>query len=404
MLRWAGALLGATLTYFLLWLLVLGAWISESSAVIQSVITPLAIAAGAAGFVLVATAAAPSHRKALVSLSLALSLVLVRAVLVWRNPARTGDILETLLGASCAVLFFFYRTRVIPSLARHVRPPDVRDPSLVEAHSQGTVSELVPGESKSSDQATSDSLILALASVASYAATFAYEAGYCWLYRVPLSVISLSLTTAFVAAAAGASALVLSYTLLSALPRSVWPSNELEIRRFAWRLTVSLFPLAYTVAVGLNLAIVVAAGIALYALTKSRVVFARQGRANVTGLFFEKANAKILLELNLVTYVLLVAFVLGRYKARSEPQFIFDKDSTQYIVLRIYGDNIVAEPYVEEFSNQKNLIVGGGLRFFKVADKETPEFRIRPRDTSLSVPRANLLGEHPWRDWLFPYR
>jgi len=77
--------------------------------------------------------------------------------------------------------------------------------------------------------------------------------------------------------------------------------------------------------------------------------------------------------------------------------FIFDEGSTHYIVLRICGDNIVSEPFVQELSNPRNLIVGGELRFFKVADKEAPEFRIRPLDTSLLVPHAYRLGEHPWR-------
>jgi len=94
-----------------------------------------------------------------------------------------------------------------------------------------------------------------------------------------------------------------------------------------------------------------------------------------TGVLFKKINPKYLLTLNLIAYLLLGAFILGRYRALSEPQFIFDQDTSHYIMLRIYGDNIVAAPYQEPLSDHSNLIVGGGLLIFKVGHTDTPQFQ-----------------------------
>jgi hypothetical protein len=252
----------------------------------------------------------------------------------------------------------------------------------------------------------SDALLLTVASGASYAFAFTYEAGFASLYHFPLSLISLNLTTGLVAAAAGASALVLSATTLSilagSLPRSIIPSGEAETRYFAWRLLLTLFLAAYLIS-WLNLVLVVVSAIVFWALPKGSPASLRQ-TPNVIGWVFERLNSATLLTLDLLVCLLLGAFILGRYRAISEPQFIFDKDSSHYVVLRIYGDTIVSEPYVEELSNHNNYIVGGGLRFFKVGDKETPELRSRPKDTSLLIPRARLVGVNPWDDWAFPYK
>jgi hypothetical protein len=242
--------------------------------------------------------------------------------------------------------------------------------------------------------------------VGSYALAFTYEAGFGSLYNIPPSVISLSLTTAFVAAAAGASALILSYQVLAVLagfvPRPFIPSSESEKLRLGQFLSLIFLPTAYGTLTGLNPVIIIG-GFAL-----CMVVYAKQpaGYASpptaVTALF-KKLNPKFLLMLNLAAYLLLIAFMLGRYRALLEPKLVFDQGETHYVVLRIYGEDIIAAPYVEELTNPNNLIVVSRLRFLKVGDKETPEFRTRDRRTQLSIHRERLLGVDSWLDWAYPY-
>jgi hypothetical protein len=97
------------------------------------------------------------------------------------------------------------------------------------------------------------------------------------------------------------------------------------------------------------------------------------------------------------------AFILGRYRALSEPRFIFDQDLSHYIMLRIYGDNIVAAPYQEQLSDHSNLIVGGGLLIFKVGDTDTPKFQNSLLHSRLSIYKSRLVGQDPWFDWAYPY-
>jgi hypothetical protein len=47
----------------------------------------------------------------------------------------------------------------------------------------------------------SDAVIIAIGTLAGYGYSFAYEAGYCWTYGIPASLINLNLTTALTSAA-----------------------------------------------------------------------------------------------------------------------------------------------------------------------------------------------------------
>jgi hypothetical protein len=162
--------------------------------------------------------------------------------------------------------------------------------------------------------ADTDALGLALASGACYALAFTYEAGFASRYHFPLSLISLNLTTGLAAAAAGASALVLSATTLSilvgSLPRSIVPSGEAETRYFAWRLLIVLVSAAYCVASGVNLVLVVVLAMVLWVLQKGSPESVRRA-PTVIGLIFERLNAVTLLTIDLLACLLLGAFVLA---------------------------------------------------------------------------------------------
>jgi hypothetical protein len=103
---------------------------------------------------------------------------------------------------------------------------------------------------------------------------------------------------------------------------------------------VALPLLVSLIAGGFNLAIVVLAGAPFLVLPNLPVARAVHPQT-LMRLFFEKFSIRILSSLVLFAYLVMIAFVLGRHQALAEPQFIFDKDGKQYIVLRIYGDNIV---------------------------------------------------------------
>lgn len=149
--------------------------------------------AAAAAFVLVAAGAAPAPRKVRVSLTVALVPVLPYA-LAWRSGLSSSW--GALFGVACAVLFFRLRNKpaqaavpaVIPERLPHRQPQERTTANATELR-------------------LSDGWVLALASTGSYALAFAYEAGFDSFYGIPPSLISLNLTTAFVAAAAGISAL-----------------------------------------------------------------------------------------------------------------------------------------------------------------------------------------------------
>jgi hypothetical protein len=397
-LRWARSLLlGAIVSIVTL---VFVAAVGSNGLVPGPLVQPLALAAGTAAFVYVATLTAPVSRSVPVSLGFSLLPLVASAAMFWQFPqTRAGVVPGTLLGASCAVVLL-HRNR-LRSAARSVPALAIPQQPVQETGDQAPAIKPV----SAIEPRISEGIVLALISVASYALAFAYEVGFGSPYHVPPALITLNLTTGFVAAAAGASALMLFYAAISGLVNSLPPSvipSAVEIRRFTEALTVALPLLFALIASGFNLVIVVLAGTFFLVLPKLPVARAVHPQT-LMRLFFERFSIRTLAPLVLFAYLLMIAFVLGRHQALAEPQFIFDKDDKQYIVLRIYGDNIITAAYAPTLSDPGTWVVGRGLRFFKVGDKDTPEFTTKPDYTRLSIPHKRLVGQNPWRDWLYPY-
>src|SRR5262249_644537 len=144
-------------------------------------------------------------------------------------------------------------------------------------------------------------------------------------YHIPLSVISLNLTTAFIAAAAAASSPILSHFVLFVLagfvPQGFIPPRESATPPVASFLLLTFFLSAYFAITGLNLVIIIgsfALSCVLYAKAPERY----RPPSTPIGAFFERLNPKFLLMIDLAAYLLLIAFILGRYRALLEPEFI----------------------------------------------------------------------------------
>jgi hypothetical protein len=239
----------------------------------------------------------------------------------------------------------------------------------------------------------SDAVVLAVATLLGYSFVFAYEAGVCFEFGVPITLISLNLATAF---AVAVPLLVAYFSYLNAnklLLDSLSAKTDEDARRVARKVTTLFLWLAiggsllhFSTFILTLLFLLIVFG---DSLTAKLVTFLRRkltssqplSRDQILSSFdiLDRLPARMHLAMSGVALLLTLTMLYGRSRATSEVQFITTVGARTYAVVRIYGDTIITVPC--RFGTSKptfggpydSVLIEKGLRIFKVGDKSGPE-------------------------------
>jgi hypothetical protein len=262
----------------------------------------------------------------------------------------------------------------------------------------------------------SDALVLACLSITGYATVFSFEAGFCSFYDIPLQLVSLNLSTGLAAAGVLSTLAFLFVTnadVVIRLLRIDGPDGILKAARL-----LAIVAVTGLTSIVWNVNIVVPVVVLLVSIPTALAIRKRRGMQSQHGfgplaLLETSLDQKCFFVIALVSALLVYAFFAGRVEATREPRYVGKYGGINYILLRVYGDSVIAAPYFIKTVDFKPLLAGKetervlvvktGLRFFKIGAKEAPpDFaEIAP---SLIIERdSHSLKTGFWR-WIAPYR
>lgn len=289
----------------------------------------------------------------------------------------------------------------------------------------------------------SGAVLIALVTLVGYGFVFLYEAGFCSLYHIPLSLISFNLTTGFVAAPS----VLLVLWIISGLPaniRLLLKTDERMGRASSLAVATGAFIVPFTSHMN-GIALLILGSVVFLFLFGVFALGSVIGRRNINAklasipgeserLQYLKKRSKTLDEeiknldsvISFSPFVWLVSrgprvttivamifltsilvYCLGRFNAKSEPHYLMKSYNRRYIVLRIYGDSIITAPFVlkraASMGSSANdvIVVMGAIRVFKVGDRDTPPMLARRWNQDIepfSQTRKTGFGA-----WVFPY-
>ena len=231
--------------------------------------------------------------------------------------------------------------------------------------------------------ARSEAIILAAATLSGYAIVFSYEAGFCYVYSIPPTIISLNLSTGL--AAAGAIALgFYTYVLLRPFARWWKASSDDDYYRLGDNfIYYSIASLIYVRQGGSAIGIV--GLIILFEILRKTLLSRFQRPVPIDKhpyAIYElgrKLSPITYFSAALLTFLLFAAFALGRASTSAGHAETFTVGSENYIVLRVYGDYLVAAPFTIEtdrdipvfwFKRKQDKVidVASAIRVFKLGD------------------------------------
>ena len=260
----------------------------------------------------------------------------------------------------------------------------------------------------------SSAVTVAVATLMAYAIVFAYEAGFCSFYDIPLNLITLNLTTGL--AASGTVIAGLFTVLINRVPFGrIWLiKTDDQFRQWGDNLAYAAFFSVLFLRLGFN-SIVIGCLLVLIPRSVSALVsrFPKL-RLNITTeqgatylqIIGRRLSPKVHFAAACVAMILTVCFAYGRFDGSFEPQYKFTADGQSYLLLRIYGDYLIAAPFTVKtnyetpvfFTAQRETVtlVDRRLRVFKLGEAGADStFSIRTAPI-LTVGRAAKLGFWGW--------
>ncbi len=239
-----------------------------------------------------------------------------------------------------------------------------------------------------------DAIVAAIATLLGYGLVFAFEAGFCSVYRIPLALVNLNLTTALSFAFA-ATGLLIYMISLSSYISSLYSADDpttLHLRANALLLTAFLAALFYR-----NFPTWLVAIAAIGVFASLGPLWRRFATKEPTGSrierdYFFQLKAPIRLAIGTALIIFELVYVGGTFAATREPRYVFGQNGAQYLVLRIYGDEVIAAPYkitptVTRFlwlaAKGEALRLDGSLLIQKLGATRDSEWRQRPAGSSI---------------------
>ena len=236
-------------------------------------------------------------------------------------------------------------------------------------------------------------MIVAFATFVGYTVVFAYELGYCFYYGIPYNLIALKLSAGLGVAAV---LLGLLYSIIATQP--LWGRwlvrGDEGFRMWADHFMAWTILGAAMMQIGLNsiviialLALLTAMVMPLRSFMAERKRVSTEPPADANAVMWLSVSAQARFFFALAALIIVAAFAYGRYTASQSPQYIGDKGGQSYIVLKIYGDYLVASPCAVRLArplpkkSAGDVTLADTLRIFKVGD---------PDGLVDLIPRANL--------------
>jgi len=207
-------------------------------------------------------------------------------------------------------------------------------------------------------------MLIPIAGGVAYLLTFTYEAGFVAVFRIPIEVVKVNLSTIFVVASALIVSLPLLWWVLSYIAGSRWTSFRIVLLVLLVLIVcLALFQL-YSHQGKEQIRIIVGASLLVVCL--SFVIF--------TVLYLKptqlsslqdprKSQTVFIIGLLLVVLAVCTSFAVGRNRALAQTHFLIPEESPDLAVLRFYGDILVCTPFDRETHK-----VGGTFVFRKVSE------------------------------------
>jgi hypothetical protein len=241
-----------------------------------------------------------------------------------------------------------------------------------------------------------EGILIALGSAYIYLVTFFYEFGYCKHFGIPSTFISPNLTTILVAAAAIGSLLLSSFQIMGfSVPLIKAAANPNELQKpyrafFALNailliiglLLLTIYGPAWKVFLSFTIIVLifnfVQFGIGLITYRKKgslREKFEAMNNSEPDAFdFFALLMEKIgLYGYSLILFVVLtvgLAFLIGNGEATQQKIFLILKEQKEYVLLRTYGDLMIAAPI-----DRSKKLVEHELLLLRFTSKDKLELR-----------------------------
>jgi len=240
----------------------------------------------------------------------------------------------------------------------------------------------------------SEGLLIAGVSLAGYSIAFAYEAGYAGYYGIPWQFISLTLTNVLASIAGLLVVLSLLFNLYNMAyilfcqgdtphpaivelarlgPLSLLLLGALFIFGVQWQAwSITLTPVALVFVFKFILPLLTRRDKATYrAKLLAQKILAQSVSVPLDVVTKAYGNQPIQLFVSIGCLVAL-AFLVGRAKAINEKNYYVDSSTPNVVILRFYGDTLVAHQY----DPRENKLTGD-LLVKKVSDKQQLQFKMK---------------------------
>lgn len=238
----------------------------------------------------------------------------------------------------------------------------------------------------------SEGILLAGASAYVYLVTFVYEYGYCSHFSIPRTLISPSLATVLIAAAAIGGVFVSSLKLLglsAPLLRATVDPKQAPYRLFFGMNTlfaISGILLATIYGLSVRGALIFVGAVSVFELVYFAPVFlfnrkkplrerfetytkSKPDQLDLPILFTEWYGKSWLLPILILFALLLFAYLVGHGEATGKERFLTLKSSPDVVVLRNYGDLLIAARF-----DRARKVVSEELVLIRLGNDQKAEF------------------------------
>jgi hypothetical protein len=245
-----------------------------------------------------------------------------------------------------------------------------------------------------------DGIVIAVATAFAYLATFLYEVGYCSSFHIPYALISPNTSTLLVAAAAIGWIFLTSANLLGfttplfrrakkgdtgwailgylAVAAILWIKiYEPTLKQTGWAILAVL-----AIFIGVPLVLIITRALILFLWRtvrrpkKPATEVSTQTSEAKQEYFFSADEflenwlpQKVSRWILFIAGTLLFSFVVGDGNARTQKRFLITKGSPELVVLRIYGDVMIAATFDRTTKETLN-----GITVFSISEKKQLDF------------------------------
>ncbi|HUU41662.1 MAG TPA: hypothetical protein VMW42_12030 [Desulfatiglandales bacterium] len=238
----------------------------------------------------------------------------------------------------------------------------------------------------------SEAVIIACSPLIAYFLTFIYEAGFAGVYKIPLSLVELNLTTVFTMAVAVAT--ILFFVLMFFNPVYIFAVGPFRGKEYINTRIAALVPILILFLANLLLFgalwkkwifslifLIVMTSVVFFLpliTQRSKESYLEKIKADAEsyepedlyGLLAKHLGRSYFYYLFCFFMFFLIVYSAGQAKAMKEKEFLVLASSPDTVVLRIYGDNIICSPF-----NRGTKEVQRSFIIHKVG--ETPPLELR---------------------------